>query len=295
MRGGRGTALKLCMTETTGFAEWRIARIFCALAFVLTAFSLAAPAASAETRTLKLYNVHNHERIDVTFKRNGSYLSDGLKKANWILRDWRRNEPTKMDPRALDLLWEVYQASGSRDYIHIISGYRAPATNAMLRRTRGGQAEKSQHMVGKAIDFYLPDVKLSKLRAIALKKQVGGVGFYPKSGSPFVHIDTGNVRHWPRMTRSELVALFPDGKTLHVPSDGKPLPGYQAALAAYTAEVDAIRAAGLSRGLSTDTVERLFSLSFALDQLGENLTLLAGQCGLYARPPVRPASATSAA
>ena len=71
--------------------------------------------------------------------------------------------------------------------------------------------------------------------------------------------------------------------------------GVQAALAAYTAEVDAIRAAGLSRGLSTDTVERLFSLSFALDQLGENLTLLAGQCGLYARPPVRPASATSAA
>lgn len=75
-----------------------------------------------------------------------------------------------------------------------------------------------------------------------------------------------------------------------------PMPeAVHAALAAYEAEVDAIRAAGLSRGLPTDTVERLFSLGFALDQLGENLTLLAGQCGLYARPPVRPAAATSAA
>lgn len=189
--------------------------------------------AHSETRTLKLYYVHTKERAEVTYKRNGKYLSDGLKKANMMLRDWRRNEPTKMDPKTLDILWQVYQSSGSRDYIHVVSGYRSPATNAMLRRTRGGQAEKSQHMLGKAIDFYLPDVKLSKLRAIAFKIQGGGVGYYPKSGSPFVHVDSGNVRAWPRMSRSELLALFPDGKTIHLPADGKPLPGYQAALAAY--------------------------------------------------------------
>ncbi|MGL4405268.1 MAG: DUF882 domain-containing protein, partial [Notoacmeibacter sp.] len=187
----------------------------------------------AETRTLKLYYVHTKERADVTYKRNGKYLSEGLKKANHMLRDWRRNEPTKMDPKTLDILWQVYKSSGSRDYIHVVSAYRSPATNAMLRRTRGGQAEKSQHMLGKAIDFYLPDVKLSKLRAIAFKIQGGGVGYYPKSGSPFVHVDSGNVRAWPRMSRNELLALFPDGKTIHLPSDGKPLPGYQAALAAY--------------------------------------------------------------
>src|SRR5690606_29926022 len=88
---------------------------------------------------------------------------------------------------------------------------------------------------GKAIDFYLPDVRLSRLRAIGLKMQVGGVGYYPRSGSPFVHLDVGGVRHWPRMSRSELAALFPDGRTLHIPSDGRPLPGYQQALAAYQA------------------------------------------------------------
>lgn len=200
---------------------------------IVAAGVLASAEAGAETRTLKLYYTHTGERAEVTFKRNGKYLSDGLKKANHMLRDWRRNEPTKMDPRVLDLLWEVYREAGGSDYIHVVSGYRSPATNAMLRKTRGGQAEKSQHMVGKAIDFFIPGVKLAKLRAIALRKQIGGVGYYPRSGSPFVHIDTGSVRHWPRMSRQELVAVFPNGKTLHVPSDGKPLPGYEQALAAY--------------------------------------------------------------
>ena len=78
--------------------------------------------ASAETRTLKLYYVHTGERAAVTYKRNGKYLSDGLKKANVMLRDWRRNETTKMDPKTLDILWQVYKASGSRDYIHVEIG-----------------------------------------------------------------------------------------------------------------------------------------------------------------------------
>jgi uncharacterized protein YcbK (DUF882 family) len=212
------------------------ARLIAILAAALMVSATMLSSASAETRTLRLYYVHTKERAEVTFKRNGKYLSDGLKKANHMLRDWRRNQPTKMDPKVLDLLWEVYKASGSRDYIHVVSAYRSPATNAMLRKTRGGQAEKSQHMVGKAIDFYLPDVKLSKLRGIALKYGAGGVGYYPRSGSPFVHIDTGRVRHWPRMNRKELLALFPKGDTLHVPTDGKPLPGYNQALAAYQAK-----------------------------------------------------------
>lgn len=192
-----------------------------------------AGAAAAETRTLKFYNVHTKERAKIVYKKNGRYLSDGLKKVNWILRDWRRKEPTKMDPRLLDLVWAAYQKSGSRDYIHIISGYRSPATNSMLRRTRGGQAKKSQHMLGKALDFYLPDVSLRKLRDVGLKMQVGGVGYYPKSGSPFVHLDVGGVRHWPRMSRKQLMAVFPDGKSMHVPSDGKPLPRYKQAVAEY--------------------------------------------------------------
>ncbi|BCH23082.1 peptidase M15 [Mesorhizobium sp. L-8-10] len=190
-------------------------------------------AASAETRTLKLYFIHTGEKAQITFKRNGRYDANGLKQINNILRDWRRNEPTKMDPRLLDLVWEAYRASGSNDYIHVVSAYRSPATNSMLRSRSKGVAKKSQHMLGKAMDFYLPDVRLKKLREIGLKMQGGGVGYYPTSGSPFVHFDVGNVRHWPKMSRKELVALFPSGKTLHVPSDGKPLPGFEQAVAAY--------------------------------------------------------------
>ncbi|MGO4842133.1 DUF882 domain-containing protein, partial [Rhizobiaceae sp. 2RAB30] len=112
---------------------------------------------------------------------------------------------------------------------HFVSDYLSPATNSLLRSRYNGVAKKSKHMLGKAMDFYLPDVKLKKLREIGLKMQGGGVGYYPTSGSPFVHFDVGNVRHWPKMSRKELVALFPNGKTLHVPSDGKPLPGFEQA------------------------------------------------------------------
>lgn len=189
--------------------------------------------ASAETRTLKLYNLHTKEKATITYKRGGRYDAAGLKEANRFLRDWRRNEPTKMDPQLLDLVWEVYKASGSKDYIHVVCGYRAPATNSMLRSRSKGVAQKSQHMLGRAMDFYIPDVKLKTVRDNGLRAQRGGVGYYPRSGSPFVHLDVGSVRHWPRMSRKELVSVFPNGKTLHVPSDGKPLPGYEQAVASY--------------------------------------------------------------
>ena len=191
--------------------------------------------ASAETRSLKFYHLHTHEKAEIVYKRNGRYVPAGLKKIDYILRDWRRNEPVKMDPRLLDLVWEAYRATGSHEYIQVICGYRAPETNSMLRSRSRGVAQKSQHMLGKALDFYIPGVPLKKLRDIGLKMQGGGVGYYPTSGSPFVHMDVGNVRHWPGISRQELVRLFPNGKTLHVPSDGKPLPGYEQALAAYKA------------------------------------------------------------
>ncbi len=103
------------------------------------------------------------------------------------------------------------------------------------------------HIQGKAMDFAIPDVSLAKLRVIGLKMQEGGVGFYPTSGSPFVHMDTGNVRHWPRMSRQQLVSVFPDGKTLDIPTDGKPLPGYEQALAAYKARKAAERNIAVAR------------------------------------------------
>ncbi len=203
-----------------------------ALSFMLTPVS-----AKAETRSLKLYYVHTGEKDEIVFKRDGRYDQAGLKKLNVFLRDWRRNEPTNMDPRLFDLIWSVYRASGSREYINVVSAYRSPTTNNMLRSrsANSGVAKNSQHTLGHAMDFYLPDVNLAKLRAIGLKQQVGGVGYYPRSGSPFVHMDVGSVRHWPRMSRSELMALFPDGKTMYIPSDGKPLSGYQQAKADWLA------------------------------------------------------------
>jgi uncharacterized protein YcbK (DUF882 family) len=198
------------------------------LAFGLVTF--ATSLASAQTRSLRLYFIHTGEKAEIVYKRNGRY---DLAKINRFLRDWRRNEPTKMDPRLLDVIWETYRSVGARGYIHVVSAYRSPATNSMLRKRSKGVANKSQHMLGKAMDFYIPGVSLKKLRDAGLRMQAGGVGYYPRSGSPFVHMDVGNVRHWPRMSRRELAAVFPNGKTLHVPSDGKPLPGFEQALASY--------------------------------------------------------------
>lgn len=208
--------------------------ILCAIV-ALAMLPVMSSSASAETRTLKLYYTHTKERATITFKRNGKYDQAGLQKLNRFLRDWRSKESIRMDPQLFDIVWEAYQEVGARDYIHVVSSYRSPATNAMLRRTRGGQANKSQHMLGKALDFYIPGVSVKKLREVGFKLQGGGVGYYPKSGVPFVHFDTGNVRAWPRMSRSELTSIFPRGGTLHLPTDGKPLPGYQQALADYNA------------------------------------------------------------
>lgn len=203
---------------------------------LVAAISLAAqPVLAATERALYIHYTHTKETARIVFKRNGQYVQSGLNELNYFLRDWRRNEPTKMDPRLFDLVWEVYQEVGGTQPINVVSAYRSPKTNAMLAEKSSGVADNSQHMRGTAMDFFIPGVPLTKLRAVAMRRQVGGVGYYPTSGSPFVHLDTGSVRAWPRMTRTQLAELFPDGKTMHVPSDGKPLSqqGYQLAMAEW--------------------------------------------------------------
>ena len=169
-------------------------------------------AAEAQTRTLKLMNVHTGEKAEIVYRRGSSYDSAGLKKANYILRDWRKNQPIKMSTKVLDVLWEVYRNTGATGYIHVICGYRSPATNSMLRGRSRGVAKKSQHMVGNAIDFYIPGVKLKTLRNAGLALQAGGVGYYPSSGSPFVHMDVGRVRTWGPTSPAEVVAAVKSGK-----------------------------------------------------------------------------------
>ncbi len=187
----------------------------------------------AASRTLHLYNTHTHETLKVTFKRNGRFVPSALRELNRFLRDWRRNEIVKMDPNLFDLLWTVYRQSRARKPIHVVSGYRSPATNNMLRRRSRGVAKFSQHTRGRAIDFHLPGVPMSRVRAAGLRMEVGGVGYYPSARKPFVHLDTGSVRHWPRMSRKQLSRVFPRGRTIHVPRDGKPLRGYKEALARH--------------------------------------------------------------
>jgi uncharacterized protein YcbK (DUF882 family) len=206
--------------------------------FGLTALLLLAGAGSVhdaaalnETRTLSFHHTHSNEDLTVTFKRDGRYDEEALKQLNHYLRDWRSQGQTVMDRRLFDILWEVYRDVDAKKPIQIISAYRAPATNAMLRRRSSGVARFSQHMLGHAMDFFIPDVPLEQIRYAGLRLQRGGVGFYPASGSPFVHLDTGSIRHWPRMNHDQLAKVFPDGRTVHIPADGTPLKGYELARA----------------------------------------------------------------
>jgi uncharacterized protein YcbK (DUF882 family) len=186
-----------------------------------------------ETRTLTFHHTHSGEDLTVTFKREGRYDEEALKQLNHFLRDWRSQEQTTMDRHLFDIIWEAYRDVDGKKPIQVISAYRSPETNAMLRRRSAhtGVARFSQHMLGHAMDFYIPDVPLEQIRFAGLRLQRGGVGFYPTSGSPFVHLDTGNIRHWPRMTHDQLAHVFPDGRTVHVPTDGTPLKGYEMARA----------------------------------------------------------------
>jgi uncharacterized protein YcbK (DUF882 family) len=219
--------------KAIGFVAAR-AGYSCGLATLLILFASRAlqnAVAEGDTRTITMHHIHTDEDITITYKRDGQYDDAALEKLNWFLRDWRRSESTHMDPHLIDLVWEVQREAGAKDPIQVVCGYRSPQTNAMLRHRSSGVARFSQHMLGKAMDFYIPGVPLAELRAFGLRLQRGGVGFYPESGSPFVHMDTGGVRMWPRMTRDELTRVFPDGRTVLIPTDGHPLSGYALALA----------------------------------------------------------------
>lgn len=179
--------------------------------------------ATGETRTLSMYNIHTKETITVTFKRDGKYDEAALARLNTFMRDWRVNKETKMDPELIDHIWILHKELGSQVPVHLICGYRTASTNESLRKHGGGQAKRSQHILGKASDITFPDVPVKVLRNSALVWEWGGVGYYPTSGVPFVHVDTGRVRMWPRIPRLELAALFPEGHSQYLPADGKPI------------------------------------------------------------------------
>ncbi len=215
---------------------WRSATSSAALATAVIAAAIAPNStefavANGDTRTVTFSNQHTNEEGSFTYMVNGVYDQTVLDKLNWFMRDWRLNEPTKMDPKLFDIIWEVDRESGSHQPIDVLSGYRSPQTNAMLRRRSRQVAEHSQHMQGKAIDAHFLDVSTARIRDVAMRMQEGGVGFYPTGITPWVHIDSGDIRYWPRMSRDALTRLFPDGKTVFIPADGQPMPGYDLAKA----------------------------------------------------------------
>lgn len=147
-----------------------------------------------DEKRLSFYHTHTGETLDVTFARGDEFDQSALQEVNDFLSDFRTGDVVKMDPELLSLIYDIRESLGSNGRYEVISAYRSPKTNDMLRSRGSGVAKNSQHLLGKAIDVRLDDVELPKLRDAALAQKRGGVGYYAKSN--FVHIDTGRVRRW---------------------------------------------------------------------------------------------------
>jgi uncharacterized protein YcbK (DUF882 family) len=171
------------------FVGWSLAA-----AGVLLCGANGARAGTEAARQLAFYNLHTGESLRAVYWEGGRYLEDGLAEIDYVLRDFRTGEVRSIDPKLLDLVHRLRRTMDDDEPVHVISGYRSPATNAMLARRSNGVAKNSYHVKGMAIDLRLPDRRLADLRAAAMALAGGGVGYYPKSN--FVHVDTGPVRAW---------------------------------------------------------------------------------------------------
>ena len=167
------------------------------LGLVLTAYtSLSQGTTASSERELSFYHTHTGKRLNVVYWQDGDYVDSALEEINAFLSDFRTGDRVEMDPALLDVIYDVRESLGSKGTYQIISAYRSPETNEMLRNrgTSSGVARKSQHVLGKAIDVRLEGVRTTDLRDAAIRLQRGGVGYYEKSD--FVHMDTGRVRRW---------------------------------------------------------------------------------------------------
>jgi len=146
------------------------------------------------TRRLAFRNTHTGESFSGVYRVGNKYLPDAMKQINTVMRDFRTNEVHGMDPRVLDILNAVQRMTGRSTPFEIISGYRSPKTNNMLRGKSSGVAKKSLHMQGRAVDLRMEDFDTARLRDLAINLGAGGVGYYRKSN--FVHLDSGDIRNW---------------------------------------------------------------------------------------------------
>ncbi len=170
----------------------RVMAVLAATVPILSARRLLAR--SAGGRALDFVHTHTGERLSVEYFGDGTYVPNALATVDHFLRDFRTGDVHPIDPGLLDLLYGLSGLTGTTRPFQVISGYRSPATNEMLRHRSEGVAAGSLHMQGQAIDIRLADVPLVKLRTAALAVGRGGVGYY--QASDFVHVDTGRVRTW---------------------------------------------------------------------------------------------------
>jgi uncharacterized protein YcbK (DUF882 family) len=145
-------------------------------------------------RSLSFYNTHTGEELEVAYWSHGRYRKRALADIDRILRDHRTGDVKAIDIRLLDLVHALGQALDARGPFHVISGYRSPKTNALLRTKGNGVASRSLHLQGKAVDIRLPGCDLAVLRRAAQELRGGGVGYYPEPD--FLHIDVGRLRYW---------------------------------------------------------------------------------------------------
>lgn len=169
-------------------------RVASPIALVMLGLSPRAAEAASRERSLLLQHLHTGETLRTTYFADGRYVPSALAAAAHHLRDWRQDLAKPVDPQLLDLLWALRNRLETTAPIHVLCGYRSPATNAMLRRRSRAVARNSLHMKGMAIDLRVPNRSLRSLRAAAVSLHGGGVGYYP--ASRFVHVDTGDVRYW---------------------------------------------------------------------------------------------------
>ncbi len=151
-------------------------------------------AANGGTWRVAFRHQHTGESFNGAYRVGDQYLPEAFERLSYVLRDFRTDETFPMDPYTIDILSTLQRKSGASRVLEVLSGYRSPRTNAMLRGSGSGVARNSLHMYGQAIDIRMPGYSTANLRDMAKSLRAGGVGYYPKSN--FVHVDSGDVRSW---------------------------------------------------------------------------------------------------
>ncbi len=147
-----------------------------------------------DIRRIKMHNARTGESMDSIYWVDGDYVGDALAEVTFFFRDWRSNDVKQIDNRTVDIIAATHRLVESREPFLLLSGYRSPATNAMLRSRSGGVARNSLHLQGQAADIRLSSRSVNQVARAAASCSAGGVGRY--SGSNFTHVDCGSVRSW---------------------------------------------------------------------------------------------------